>query len=76
MLIRLRSKRKGDHVHERVFAGTDADHLKLLGTLVMDVGEWQVFGAALMLGARQMHGQLTVESPDGKRVVGAADAER
>ena len=69
VIIRLRSERLGDHVHERVFAGVDQDHLKLLGTLVMDVGEWQTFGAALMLGAERMHGQLVVESPDGQKVV-------
>ena len=69
MLIRLRSTRKGDHVHEQVFMGKDADHIALTGTLVMDVGQWQTFGAALMLGAGCMRGQLVVESPDGDDVV-------
>ena len=35
----------------------------------MDVGQWQIFGAALMLGAEQTHGQLVVESLDDTQVV-------
>lgn len=71
MIIRLRGERKGESVHERVFMGTDGEHLELAGTLVMSIGEWQTFGAALLLGAKQMNGQLVVESPDGKKIVGA-----
>ena len=69
MIIKLRSERRGEHVHERVFVGPDEDHLALAGTLVFDVGQWQEFGAALMLGAAQMHGNLVVSSPDDMEVV-------
>ena len=62
MYLVLKSDRRGDHIHERVFMGPDAEHLALTGTLIMDVGQWQEFGAALLLGATQMHGNLTVRS--------------
>ena len=68
MIIKLRSERKGDHVHERVFMGVDNDHLKLTGALIMDVGEWQVFGVALMLGAEQMKDGLIVLNPDDRNI--------
>ena len=60
MIVKLRSERRGAHVHERVFVGPDTDHLALAGVLIFDVGEWQAFGAALGLGASQMHGQIRV----------------
>ena len=56
----LRRERRGELVHERVFMGPDVEHLALAGTLIMDVEQWQEFGAALLLGARQMHGNLIV----------------
>ena len=31
------------------------------GTIVLDHGEYQLFGAALLLGAQQMKGHLVVE---------------
>ena len=69
MHIRLRSKRKGDHVHTRVFMGEDLDHLALCGTLVLYVGEWQIFGAALSMEAKETLGQLTFDAPDQNDVV-------
>ena len=60
MIIKLRSERRGAHVHELVFVGPDADHLALAGVLVFDVGQWQLFGAALKLGALQTHGHLWI----------------
>lgn len=49
MKIKLQSKRLGHHVHTEVFVGPDWDHLALSGTLIMHVGEWQLFGAAMLL---------------------------
>ena len=69
MYLRLRSERKGSHVHQRVFVGPDSEHLALAGTLVMNIGEWQLFGAALLLGAKATKGHLTVDSPDEIEVV-------
>ena len=69
MIIKFSDERKGRHIHSRIFMGQDEDHLALTGTLVMDMGEWQVFGAALLIGARGMHGNLTVEMPDSRDIV-------
>ncbi len=69
MIIRMRDERRGDHIHTRVFMGKDEDHLKLTGTLVMDVGEWQLFGAALLIGADQTKGHLVIHYPDNKKIV-------
>ena len=64
MIIRLRDKLLGRHCHTRVFIGVDQDHLQLSGNLVMEIGEWQLFGAALLMGAAKSNGRLTVELPD------------
>ena len=69
MILKLRSKRKGDHVRTQFFVGEDADHFELAGTLVMGVGEWQSHGAALRLGAQQMHGNLSVVFEGDEQVV-------
>ena len=61
MIVKLRSKRlHGDRIAEQVFVGKDKDHLQLAGTLILYVGEWQLFGAALLLGADQTKGHLEV----------------
>jgi hypothetical protein len=76
MIVKLRDELKGKHVHSRIFMGVDEDHLQLCGTLVMDIGAWQIFGAALLLGADHMarvrmeqgttHRDLTILLPDSK----------
>ena len=68
MHIRLRSERKGEHVHTTVFVGEDANHLANAGDLVLRVGEWQAFGTALRLGAKQM-GDVIVDSPGDENVI-------
>jgi hypothetical protein len=54
MVIKIKSERGGDHVHQKVFMGPDKDHLACCGDLCMRIGEWQVFGAAVLLGAERM----------------------
>lgn len=76
MIIRLRDVRKGDHIHTRVFIGEDVDHLALAGRLVFKVGEWQMFGAALLLGAQQTKGRLVVQHPDDLKIVEGKGGER
>ena len=71
MIINIRSERRGAHLHELVFVGPDTDHLALAGVLIFDVGEWQAFGAALGLGASQMHGQGRVMFEGDEEVVGS-----
>jgi hypothetical protein len=71
MVVKLVSERNGDHVQQQVFVGEDEDHLALAGTLMFRIGEWQLFGAALALGAKQTMGQLRVlHEGDEQMVVG------
>ena len=56
MVIKIKSTRQGEHVHQRVFVGPDRERLALAGWLTMNVGEWQTFGAALLLGEARMAG--------------------
>lgn len=69
MVIKLCSERRGAHAHELVFVGPDADHLALAGVLVLDIGQWQEFGAALGLGASRMHGNVVVIYEGSEAVV-------
>ena len=69
VVIKLRSKRSGPHVHEDVFVGPDKDHMGLAGRLTFSVGEWQLFGAALKLGASKTGGQLEVVFEGDREVV-------
>jgi len=55
LVIKLKSELKGQHIHETIFAGEEGKTLRNLGKLVMDVGEWQSFGCALLLGADHMN---------------------
>jgi hypothetical protein len=53
--IKLRSSWTGAHVSQRIYVGWDKDHLQLAGTLMLDVGQYQEFGAALLLGAERFN---------------------
>jgi len=64
MVIRLRDELLGRHTHTRVFIGKDEEHLQLTGTLVMDIPEWQLFGATLLLGAKATNGRVELQLPD------------
>lgn len=68
MIIKFRDERRGNHVHSRVFIGPDEDHLALAGTLVFNIGEWQMFGACLLSGAKR-HSIVEVQMPDDMKVV-------
>jgi len=69
MIVKLSSELKGNRVHERVFVGPDKDHLALAGRLVFEMGQWQLFGAALGLGAERTQGRLEVILEGDKEVV-------
>lgn len=60
-LKRLSSERLGI----QFFLGPDRDHLQLAGDLNLNIGEWQVFGAALRTGIER-HTQVT---SDGDTIV-------
>lgn len=76
--IKLRCEARGAHVHVDLFIGPDADHLALSGRLVFRVGEWQLFGAALLLGVDHMrnHLEVLVDFPNERdALMRAGDAE-
>ena len=62
---KLVSEAHGAHVHVRVFIGPDADHLALSGVLVMAMPEAVLLGAAMILGAKESQGHLTVSTEGG-----------
>ena len=51
-VFKLRSTLKGRHVHTIIFSGNEGQTLANIGTLVQDVGEWQLFGAILKCGTK------------------------
>jgi hypothetical protein len=50
-LFKFRLDHAGRHVHVTVFVGTQGQTLANAGKLVLDIGEWQLLGTALSLGA-------------------------
>lgn len=57
MTVKLVSARTGENeVTEKVYVAWPGEDLRYAGTLVFNVGQWQMFGAALGLGAETMHG--------------------
>jgi hypothetical protein len=52
MVIKLRERLAGGHVHGDVFMGPDAEHLANCGRLVMRVDEWALFVGWLQLAGR------------------------
>jgi hypothetical protein len=50
-VFKLVSELKGNHVHTTVFSGKEDKTLANTGVLIQTVGEWQLFGALLKLGA-------------------------
>lgn len=60
MLLKLYGEKAGEHVHIKFFMGPDADHLANCGKLILRIGEWQLLGACLLLGAGHMPEHLEV----------------
>lgn len=60
VICKIEYVRRGEHVHARVFVGAQRHALGKAGDLVFRVGEWQLFGAALGLGAAQTMGHFEV----------------
>lgn len=52
-VFKLRSEPYGKHARMTVFAGEKGYTLANCGALTMDVGEWQIFGALLLIGAER-----------------------
>lgn len=59
--FKLFAEVKGAHVHTRVFAGADLDHLALSGELVFDEEEFFHFQRALFAGGARVKPASLVE---------------
>ena len=68
MFIKTRDKRVGDRILSQYFIGEDADHLQLAGELHLHIGEWQLLGAALLIGAKHTANQLHILPSEGSVV--------
>lgn len=71
MIIKLRSYPAGGRVHTRVFTDLDTGGYKQAGELEFGLGEWQLFGAALLIGQRFMSHHLTIEVEGDAAVIAA-----
>ena len=71
----VKSKRLGDHVHTRFFSGGSPTSTALNGELIFLVVEWQIFCAALLAGAGQLYGHLTVIMYDISEVLSGGHKE-
>lgn len=78
MIIKMRSELRGeDKVVERILMGEDETHLKLVGSLTLTVGEWQLFGATLLLGAEHItKTRLKIITEGDEEVVGLKSVEK
>jgi hypothetical protein len=59
MIVKMVSDKRGDHIHTIFFMGMEGGTMANCGTLVQDIGEWQILGAAILLGAERTKGRLT-----------------
>lgn len=70
MIFKLMSERiSGDLVKEQILVGEDENCLRIAGELILHVGEWQEFGATLLLGATKTNGRAKVITEGDKEVV-------
>ncbi len=55
-IFKFRSEKKVNHIHDTVFMGYEGRTLQNAGTIIFsDTGEWQWFGAMVLLGADKMN---------------------
>ena len=60
-VIKFRLQRESeDTIEARVFLGQEGHTMQLAGVIRFRVGEWQIVGAALGMGAEQTRGRLTM----------------
>ena len=52
------------HITQTWFAGEQGKTLASIGTLTTTVGEYQIIGAAMLMGAKQTKGHLIVINDD------------
>ena len=75
IVFKLHSEKKGQHIHTTVFSGTEEGTFANCGTLIQNVGEWQFFGALLLLGARETKGRCVVQCEGDDAIIAAFQEE-
>lgn len=61
MILKLRAEKRGKHIHETFFVAKEENRtFQNIGTLIMEMGEWQMVGVALLLGADKMNKHLKI----------------
>lgn len=78
LIFRLVSTLEGGHVCLRLFEGHEGYTFECVGELrwsVEKMGGWQLFGAALALGAERTRGHATVEIIGDREVVETLTAQ-
>ena len=61
MILKMKSELKGSHVYTTYSTASDAGITFVnCGTLIQTVPEWQLLGAAMLMGAIQTKGRLRV----------------
>lgn len=58
MIVKMVSAKNGEHICTTFFMGKEGQTLANVGTLVQNIGEWQILGAAILLGAEKTKGRL------------------
>lgn len=69
MILKTVSVLQGLHIHTRVFMGEQRGSLALTGVLILHVGEWQLFVAALIEGGRGLGQHLEVITEGNTEIV-------
>lgn len=72
MIFKLKSERIGnDLVKEQILVGEEEDerYMHEAGELLLHVGEWQEFGAVLLLGSTRTQGRVKVITEGDEKVV-------
>lgn len=60
LTLKIFSEKREGRIHQTFRSVRDGKKTRNLGTLVLDIGEYQLIGAALLLGAERMQGPLEV----------------
>ena len=70
MVIKLKPRVVGDVIKETVLIGVDEEHLEVSGELSYNsLGDWQLFGCALLIGADGMRGQVRVLNHESEEFI-------
>jgi hypothetical protein len=62
LVIKLKSEASiNDTIRETVFVGVEGQTLQNAGSLLLRMGEWQMFGALMLIGAEQVRAHRAIQ---------------